>query len=260
MTDNQEFSNTDVASLFDARSEEALLPEERVILTALLSKNDRVDLAIPDNMNSQDLWDALQICSRVFVRVRRASGQLKLLIGRALVVIQNNPSIYEEKGFRSFDAFISDDTRGLPFITGISRSELFKAKSTALGLGPTVSLSDIQEIGFGKAQMIAGASEPGSKMQQRLIEKAKKITIPQLREQIAVNNIVETKNDLEWDVFQIPVTKTQKKFFEDFFSNPRVRAFCETTSYGVIMERMIAEVQEDWNVRVMVYEAESRNI
>lgn len=253
-------TGAEVASLFDSRSEETLNSDERVILASLLTRDDRVDLAVPDTMDPRELWDTLNICARVFVRVRRASGQLKLLIGRSLLVIQNTPEVYESRGFRSFDAFMSDTDRGLPKITGISRAELFKAKSVAGSVGPDMNLEDARQVGFTKLQLIAGVTDPGSTTQKALIDAAKTDTIPELRERIARSGVQFAAGDLEWDMIQLSVTKTQKKMFQEFVNNPQVRAYCESESPGMIVQRMIEEVGEEWRIQSMVIEGEAREI
>jgi hypothetical protein len=182
---------------------------------------------------------------------------LKLLIGRALLVIQNTPEVYESRGFRSFDAFMSDTERGLPAMTGISRAELFKSKAVAGSVGPDMNLNDAREIGFTKLQLVAGVTDAGSATQKALMESAKTDTIPQLRERIARSGLQVQAGDIEWDLLQVTMTKTQKQLAQSFLSNPRVRAYCESDSPGMILERMIQEVSEEWQVRAMVIEGEA---
>lgn len=245
---DQQVTGTEVAGLFNPAAEDTLTGEERVILASLLTRDDRVDLAIPDAMDARDLWQTLDICSRVFLRVRHASGQLKLLIGRALAVIQNNPEVYESRGFSSFDEFMSDESRGLPKITGISRAELYKAKSVALAVGPGMNLEDARQIGFSKMQLIASVTDPGSSTQQSLIESAKLDTMPQLRERIARSNMNVQVGDMEWDTLLVQMTKTQKRIAQEFFTNPQVQAYCDTSSAGMILERAIQECQSEWQI------------
>lgn len=247
-------TGAEVAAMFEVDSEESLNTEERGILSALLRRDDRVDLAVPDNMDPRELWRTLEICSRVFLRVRHASGQLKLLIGRALLVIQNTPEVYESRGFRSFDAFMSDQERGLPAMTGISRAELFKAKSVAGSVGPEMNLNDAREIGFTKLQIVASVTDPGTATQRALMESAKTDTIPQLKERIARSSLQVQTGDMTWDLLQITVTQSQKQFVQAFLNNPRVRAYCESESPGMILQRMIEEVASEWEIQALVVE------
>ena len=253
MTEELQVSGTEVAGLFNARSEDTLTNDDRNRLIALLTQDDRVDLAIPDEMDPRELWRTLEICSRVFVRVRRASGQLKLLIGRALLVIQKTPEVYKSRGFSSFDEFMTDEARGLPSFTGISRAELYKAKTVAQSVGPDMSLEDAREVGFTKMQLIAGANmEPAE--QKQYIEDAKTMTIPQLREKIAKSDLNIDADDLEYDLIQVPATKAQKKLFQEFTSNPQVRAYCGTDSPATILERAIQEAEAEWIARAVTIE------
>lgn len=251
-----EVTGAEVAGMFETDSEEALTQEERNILSALLRRGDRVDLSVPDNMDPRELWSMLELCSRTFLRARQLGGILKLLIGRALIVIQKTPEIYESRGFRSFDAFMSDDVRGLPAMTGISRPELFKAKLVAGSSGPDMNLDDARKIGFTKMHIVCSV-ETSKETQKVLMEAAKTDTIPQLRERIARSNLQVQSGDITWDVLQVTVTQTQKRLIQQFMSNPLVRAYCESESPGMILERMIQEVSEEWSIRAMVIEGEA---
>ena len=169
----------------------------------------------------------------------------------------NQPKLDEK--FSSFDSFMSDDVRGLPHLTGISRAELYKAKSVALSVGPGMNLEDARDLGFTKMQLIAQHAEPGSARLNELIESAKTDTIPQLRERIARAENLEP-GDLQWDVFQLNVTKTQKRLIQEFLANPQVRAYCETDSAGLILERMVQEVSEEWRIRASYVEGEAEPV
>lgn len=253
-------TGSEVANLFDTTSEDLLNKEERAMLSTLLSSSDRVDMAIPENISESDLWATLSICGRVLVPIRRASTQLKVIIGRIVHLIQQRPEVYESRGFRSFDAFMSDAERGMPAMTGISRAELFKARATANGLGPSINMEDVRQVGITKIGLIAGVTSPGSATQKALMEAAKTDTIPELRERIARSSLNVQAGDIEWDLLQVTMTKSQKQFAQQFFNNPRVQSYCSSTSPGMIMEMMIQELQEEWQVRAMVVEGESRGV
>ncbi len=250
-----QISSEAVAGLFDPGIEASLPPAEREALTVLFVRNNRVDLAIPDDMDPDDLMRTLEMCVRVYVRARQAMSHLKLLIGRALIVIQNNPEIYRRAGYNSFEGFIS---QGMPAATGICRAELFKAKSVAQSLGPGLSLEAVRTLGLTKLQLIAGVTEAGSASQTRLMNAARTDTIPQLRERIARNGLAEA-DALTWDALTFNVTTAQKTFILAFFNNPQVRAYCETDSAGLILERMVQECQNEWEVQMMVAENELRD-
>ena len=248
-------ADSDAAALFDPRSEDVLSSGERTLLASLLSHNGRVDLALPDGMSAVALWESFQVCGRVFTITRRASGQLKLLIGRALRVMQDTPETYESRGFRSFDEFMSKAT-GLEAMTGISRAEGYKAKAVAEAAGPDMSLSDAREIGFSKMSLITGVANSTDSNFHSLMEHAKTDTIPQLRQRIERAGLIDADETI-FDVISIPVTLAQKRFWTSFVQNPQVQAKCGTTSAGMILELAMAEVLSEWSIEQPVAEGEA---
>lgn len=246
MANTELIVESDTAALFDPRSEEVLSSPERELLSNLLSHSGRVDLALPDGISAASLWESFYVCGTVFKVMRRATGQVKLLIGRALKVMQETPESYESRGFHSFDDFMTR-ADGLEKFTGISRAEGYKAKSVAESAGPDMPLSDARDLGFTKLQQITGVAKSTDSNFQSLVEYGKTHTIPQLREHIERQGLADA-DETVWDVVSIPVTRAQKTFWTEFVQNPRVQAYCETTSAGTILERAIAEVLAEWSV------------
>lgn len=247
-----EILESDTAALFDPRSEEVLSSPERTLLASLLSHSGRVDLALPDGISAASLWESFHVCGTVFKITRRASGQLKLLIGRALKVMQDTPESYESRGFRSFDDFMTR-TDGLERFTGISRAEGYKAKSVAESAGPDMPLSDARDLGFTKMGIITGVAKSTDSNFQGLVEYGKTHTIPKLRQHIERQGLADA-DETVWDVVTIPVTLAQKRFWTAFVQNPQVQAYCESASAGMILERAIAEVSSEWQIQQPVIE------
>lgn len=246
---NTALTGRSVAGLFDPaapNADDVMTGLERRMISALMSSDERVDVAIPEDIEGPALWTTLELCCRVFVRARWATSQLKLLIGRALVLGKDQPSFYEGRGYRSFDAFMSDDVNGLPKITGISRSELYKAKTVAEA-APTLSMADAREIGFSKLALVAAVSKEGNADFGMWVAAAKKDTIPQLRDRIYKSNMQIPDGSLEWDVFSMDVTKDEKTEIMGFLESPEARAYCETNRQGPILIRMIAECRTEWS-------------
>lgn len=234
-----------VAGLFDPDSPESLTKDERTLLSALITTTDNLTEILPDTLSAQEIWQSTQLCSTVFTRIRRASAQLKVLIGRCLILIQNSPMVYEERGFRSFDQFMSDETTGLPFLTGISRGELYKAKGVAEA-APGLSLSDAQNVGWTKLSLLTSKKVEGDSDFKDLLESAKTDTIPQFQERLYRSDMLIPRGNLEFDVLQLTVTKDQKTRFEEFTANPKIQAHCGTKSQGEILQRLIDEAENEW--------------
>ncbi len=250
-----EILDSDAAALLDPRSEQALSFPERDLLISLLSNGERVDVAIPDGISATALWNSFRVCGIVFGINRRLSGQLKLLIGRALKVMQETPESFESRGFHSFDDFMTK-REGLEKYTGISRAEGYKAKAVAEGSGPEMDLSTAREVGFTKLQMITGVAKHTDSNFQTLVEHAKTDTIPQLRQRLERAGLADADEQI-WDTISIPVTRAQKNFWNSFVQNPQVQGYCETTSAGMILERAISEVMNEWQIQQPVIEGEA---
>lgn len=246
---------SDTAALFDPRSEEVLSSPERALLATLLSHSGRVDLALPDGISAASLWESFHVCGTVFKITRRASGQLKLLIGRALKVMQETPESYESRGFRSFDDFMTR-ADGLERFTGISRAEGYKSKAVAESAGPDMALADARELGFTKLGLITGVSKSTDSTFQPLVEFSKTHTIPEIRQHIERQGLADADETI-WDVVTIPVTRAQKNFWTAFVQNPQVQAYCETQSAGMILERAVSEVMNEWSIEQTVVEGEA---
>jgi hypothetical protein len=238
-------TGVEVAGLFDPAVTESLDPQERLLLSTLLSAEDRVDIAIPENLEPDKLWDVLALCCKVFIRVRRAQSQLKFLIGRALVLIQSTPEIYTQRGFTSFDRFMSDEVAGLPAITGISRSELYKSKSVTEAF-PTASLADSRDIGFTKMGLIAQVTTGANSDSAEWMEKAKSMTIPELKKEIYASSLQIPEGSLDVDVLQLTVSKEVKDRVEGFVADPLIQAYCGNRNAGNILMRAIEEVEIEW--------------
>jgi hypothetical protein len=245
---SSDISGSDVAGLFDPSITDTLTSEERALLTTLLASDDRTDVAIPKDINARDLWTTLELCCRVFIRVRKASAQLKLLIGRALIIIQENPDIYKQRGFRSFDDFMTRED-GLPGFTGISRSELYKTKTVAETFPTTVSLGDARDLGVTKLSLLAQVTREGNSDSNEWVEKAKKLTIPQLKTAIYRSNQQIEEGSLDFDTLQITVTMAQKQAIEEFLDDPEIQAYNCTKMPAVILMNAICEVGEQWKTQ-----------
>jgi hypothetical protein len=242
---DQSLTGVDVAGLFDPSQPESLSSDERNLIGALLVTNDRVDVAIPQGMTADSLWEAFSLCCKVYSRVKRAQSQIKLLIGRALILIKDTPEIYTRCGFSSFDRFMSDELTGLPAITQISRSELYKAKTIAETF-PTLSLGDSREMGFTKLSMIAQVTRESDSDSGDWVQKAKDLTIPELKKEIYRSDKQIPEGSLDWDVVQFQVTKDQKERIESFLADETIQGYCQGKAPGLIFERMISECEGEW--------------
>lgn len=235
----------ELLQLVDASGSVALSDEERLLLVTLLDQSDRIDVVIPEDTPAERLWETALMCSRVLSVVRRAGNILKFLIGRALVLIQKNPELYERNGFRSLDAFLSDEVNGLPALLGISRGELYKAKSVAES-NPTMSMQEYREIGFSKLGLLAGKVQEGDSQYPYWMEQARTSTFKELQTKIYASNMQIPEGSLEADVFTLPCTADQKQELDEFIADPVIQSAAGTKSKAQVLVNATREAQSTW--------------
>lgn len=236
----------ELAALFDPSVDGAFLsPQERPLLAALLVQDDRIDIAIPADTPADDLWRTVLLVSKVFTRLTRAHSILKLLIGRALVLIQDRPELYESRGFRSMDAFLSDEVRGLPALLGISRGELYKAKSVA-EKNPTLPIALYREIGFSKLGEISRVTEEGNANYPAWLEKARTSTYKELVRSIEESNLQIAEGGMTPAVFAINCREDQRRELSEFVEDPRIHSVNGTADKAEILLNSTREARAEW--------------
>lgn len=243
-----------LAGLFDPKIEGVLTQNERELLGVLISTDERIDVAIPDDISDENLWEALQVCCKVESRVRKVQAILKMLVGRALILMQNRPEMYREKGFISLDALMSDEEKGLPAITGISRSELYNAKAIAKSF-PTISMKDYGQIGFNKLLTLSKIRKQSDSDSAEWLEKAKTSTKDELEVAIYRSNNNIPVGSLEQDVLMLKVSLAEKREIEEFLKNPEFQAYCKSALPGIMLTQAIAESVTEWAIQIRAQQA-----
>lgn len=241
--------SAELAGLFDARVDGGLTQSERELISALVAQNNTIDIAIPDTIEDESLWDALQVCCKVESRVRRVQAVLKMLVGRALILMQARPEMVKSRGFVSLDSLMSDEVKGLPASTGISRSELYNAKKIAERF-PTISMTDYREIGFNKMLTLSRVVRESDSNAGEWLEKAKNTSLDGLKEEIYRSNNGIEDGALDLDSLMITLNKAEKKQLKEFLDKPEYQAFCNTTLPAPMLLRCIQEATLEWDLQI----------
>ncbi len=238
-----------LAGLFDPQVEGGLSPDERALISTLVSSGANSEIVLPDNISDENLWDVLQVCCKVENRVRKVQTILKLLVGRALTILQTRPEMYKSLGFSSLEQIMSDKERGLPAITGISRAELYNAKAIGTAF-PTISPKDAVEIGFTKLVTLSKIRKETDSDSGKWLEIAKANTNEGLKDAIyrSDNNI--PVGSLEVDTLTLTMSKAEKDEIVEFLKNPAYQAYCKSALPGIMLIQCIAESVAEWDVQL----------
>ena len=237
--------SADIAALFDLPVVDSLSSDERSLLSMLLRRDEQIDIVIPASTSADQLWESLTLCAKVFGPVNKARQILKLLIGRMLNLMQDRPELYESRGFRSFDQFMSDEKRGLPKILNISRGELYKTKSVA-ERNPSLPISDYREIGFSKLAALGPVTREGNSDYPAWINAAKTSTLTELREQIYRSDANIPPGSLEMDMLVLPMTKADKDEIEEFIGDPQMQAVSGSRDRAKVLVNATREARMEW--------------
>ncbi len=239
-----------LGGLFDPQAEGALTDAERSLIGALLDNGAQADQAIPDDISSEELWASLTVCCKIGSRLERVRTALKMLVGRALVVMENRPEIYKLRGFVTLDGFMSSKgANGLPALTGIARGGLYEAKGFATKW-PEVPIVEMAAIGVGKMRAISRIRKGSDSDAREWLDRAKGSTLEKLEEQIYRSNNGIREGDLTREILTIEMSKADKTEILEFLANIEFQAYCQSDAPGVMLTQAIAEASNEWALSI----------
>lgn len=216
-----------------------LSPNDQTIVASLLASGSAMEYAIPDNIGEGPLWETLEACCRALSVYRKRIGVLKPLIGRILIVCRNRPEIWQAKGYKNYDDFITNWTKD---VVGIARSEAYACRNLAEKF-PSLSIQDVQDVGYSKLSYLSTKTGEHDPKVNDWIKAAQEHTLDELKD-IFANKGIEPRDESDLCNISFITTKAIKTRLLEFMTDPRVQAYCQTENYGKIIEFMMAECSE----------------
>lgn len=207
----------------------ALTSDEQVLVDSLLTSRAQVCEVLPDDMKGDDVWKILTACTKSLVVYRKSISTLKPVIGRLLVIAQNNPTIYRERGYVTFDDFCS---RGLYELLGVPRSEAYQAKRL-VEKWPSLSMEDFQRVSYSKLIEISKFTSESEVDSNKWLEAAQTNTLDGLRDQIAQKKGIP-REDLDMVTVTVVVSKKDRDFWNEVSKSPKVHGVVGSESAGRI--------------------------
>lgn len=163
-----------------------------------------------------------------------------------LQVLKGYPmEFFESKGYSSFGDFMQ---RGIREMTGASTAEGYKLLSLAEKLS-TISPAAYEEIGYTKLSLVSQAAVDGDSTLPDWLEKARTNKTSDLRQMVYDAKLGIAPGSLEWASIIIQTNKDTRQQWEEFTTDPQIRAYCGTESAGAILQRMIEEVSIEWRAQ-----------
>lgn len=236
---------------------EKLSSAETKLLNELTRPDVRVEVTIPEDINPKDWMVAARATCRAFVRAQRQTDMLLPILGRLLLICKDNPQIYQENGYDSFEHFVNAEVREK---FGVGRSTCYEAMAAVrFGTAAKLEMADYPAIGRVNFRLLTKAIPEGDEKKafaKKLVEKAKTATVQELREHVESQGYVE-KGETVGGWLRIPCNKKQLKVFEKFFADEDYQSYCGTGDRASMLEKAIAEATTEWHKQIEHQEAET---
>lgn len=228
-----------------------LTPEENEAVALLLASGGQLDEAIPDEIDGPTLWFNLQACCKALSVHRRNISTLKPLIGRMLIILQDNPSILKHYGYQTFDGFVS---KGLRDLLGMPRSEAYAATRLVKKF-PSLSVEECAAVTYSKLSFISKFTDETQPDANKWLTLAQNNSLDVLKD-IAANKGIISREDSDFVTYSVVMTRGQRDILDAFLTDPSIQASVGTDNPGIILEMMVADCEAGWRVRNMYKEAQ----
>jgi hypothetical protein len=223
-------------------SELSLNLEERNILSDLVSPDTEVQ-AVAADLGPDKLWEAIQVTVRIYASTKKAQAQLKPVIGKLLIELEKFPEIYQSRGYRTFDEFMS---LGGPQLLGMPRSECYRAKRLS-ATWPNLTPEDFSEIGEQKLYALSTFTSYSDPKAEHWLDVARASTHDQLLDTISQSG-ENTKGNLVPAQISFTTSLELKTAINEYFSNTAAQSVVGTSDRGSMLMAAIAVARSDWGV------------
>ncbi len=214
---------------------------EEKMLQGLLDPKARIELVIPETFGPTELWENLQLCGKAIGYLERTATRLKPVLGRILLLIQQHPESYNNRGYTSFDTFVIDELCGK---MGVSRAYVYEAKMLAVKW-PRLSIAHFEQIGSRKLALLSRFTDQSQSGHTKWLKEAERHTLTELRE-IAETQKLITKGEDRPAVIVISTTADVVSEWQRWCANENVQKSAESDNAGMILMRMMQEITGDW--------------
>lgn len=230
----------------DSVKDLVLKPREHEILKTLLDPSVEIEVLLPTTIDGETLWRNLSICCQAMTKMKRMAERLRPIIGRMLLLVQNNPEFYKAQGFNTFEDFIA---RGVVKKLGLSRTDAYEAKRMAQRW-PTLSAEDYSQIGSVKMTLLSRSlQESATSNHQEWLDKAKDLSVRELRTELVKADLI-SNGECQGAVIVINTTQEIKDAWEAFIETAEIQSVCQSGDPGCILGKMMAECSTwvaEWN-------------
>lgn len=213
------------------------LPSAEVrLIKAILDTDSDVSLIIPDTVTPDQIMEQLGVLCRAAVQLETTRDKLLPVIGRLLILCQENPETYREANYKDWRAFI----RGFVYMKlGMSRSSVYFAMQTAKQW-PRLTPQDYGDIGRKNMMVLNAIGSQNGMSSHKLVERAKAMKTDDFREWCVSTGRLERGEERTTSI-NVICGGNLKNRWERIIRDPEVIKAAASSSPAKILEAMIAE-------------------
>jgi len=215
---------------------------ERQIVEAALAAEGRLEVVVPLTTTPEDLYNQTAAICKAISRMEAGITKLQPIMGRALLLIKNNPEVYRAAGCRTFDDFIR---ARVVEEWGVSRTTAYNSIRTVT-IHPNLEIERFQRIGSSKffiLNKVADHTSTGT--YNRLLQAAENMNLRDFREYVEQNGQISPGETIP-AVIVIHATQEIKQQWDNMVQNLRVQRVCDSQNPAVILQHMMEESLGSW--------------
>lgn len=224
--------------------------EEREILSTVMENPDaNIEIAVPENIETDDLCRYIEACTKAFRRVGMAQRKLIPVLGRLFILVQYRKDVQEKFGCVSFTQFIEEF---VPRNLKVNRNDAYACLRIAREF-PEITPNSFDKLTIAKLKAISRAipynkgaiSAKEIQTRNQLIEVAKEKSYEDLIYHMHDMGLVDKEQAMPSKVL-IRTNEEGKANWEKMLKDPKIHSYVGSDNEGAILAAMIGECYVTW--------------
>jgi hypothetical protein len=223
---------------------------EQALLEALIDPRSVVTAVIPESTPAKELFSNLELCCRAYLHLEKIQRKISPIIGRILLVLQENPDKYQSHGYSTFEDFLK---RFIEQKMGYSRASAYQSMRLVRKF-PGLTINKWLELGTERLQILSKYTQESDPSFPKYLAVAIQAKSKNELLDWAANNKLVARGEVYTRATIINMTHSLYVVWQRFRQDSRVHSIVGSESGGLIFEAMVAECSSSWLHEDMVIE------
>jgi hypothetical protein len=220
------------------------LDDSQLLDTLLRPETNGLEFTAKSLIDTTDIWECLGMFARTMATIRAAKEKLAPLLGRLLLKIHDHPELYNDRGHKTFEAFVV----WLKSEYGLSRTDSYDCMAIVRGY-PDLPLEQYGRIGKARMRILVMFSKATDPSAAKYLQRAETMKLQDFRSWAEQQNLIEKGED-QGAVIVIPCCRQVEHFWKLVCRSPEVQAHIGSSDPGKILDACLAEAISTWAVHV----------